>query len=142
MKKGWMLLLAVFVLFGITACGQNGELSVSEVWARPGLTEGNSAVFFQIDNPTSADDRLLRAVSDVAAAVELHQTTMVDGVMKMNMQEFVAVPAGEQLLFKPGDFHVMLIGLVDDLNVGDTFTVTLTFENAGDIVLDVTVREP
>lgn len=140
-KNRFLLVVVVFTLFGLVACSGAKELTVSEVWARPGLAEGNSGVFFEINNPTKTDDRLLSASSDVAGAVELHQTTMEDGVMKMTPQEFVSVPAGEQVAFKPGDYHVMLIGLKDALNVGDSFTLTLNFENAGAIVIEVSVQQ-
>jgi copper(I)-binding protein len=140
MKKLMIIMAIGFTLFGLTACGQK-ELTVDEVWARPGLADGNGAVFFKIDNPTNQEDRLLSAVSDIADAVEIHKTTMVDGNMKMERQDYVPVPAGEQVMFKPGDFHVMLIGLKDDMAIGDSFTITLNFENAGAVVLDVSVQQ-
>ena len=128
--------------FVLAACGASGsgELGVNDIWARPGLADGNSAVFFVISNP-GAEDFLLSVSSDVAGAVELHKTIMEDGNMKMVQQMNVPVPTGETI-FKPGDLHVMLIGLKNDLNPGDTFTVTLNFENAGEKTLDVVVREP
>ncbi len=61
--------------------------------------------------------------------------------MKMMQQMNVPVPTGETV-FKPGDLHVMLIGLKNNLNPGDTFTVTLNFEMAGEKTLEVVVREP
>jgi len=63
-------------------------------------------------------------------------------VMKMTPQEVVEIPADTTLEFAPGGLHVMLIGLVDDLAVGDTFQVTLEFENHAPIQLDVQVLEP
>jgi copper(I)-binding protein len=95
-----------------------------------------------VDNPAAQPDRLLSAGSDIAEAVELHQTTMTDGVMQMTPQEYVEIPAGEQVIFKPGDLHVMLIGLHRQLNFGDSFDLTLDFETAGEITLSVTVQEP
>jgi copper(I)-binding protein len=46
---------------------------------------------------------------------------------------------GMQLL-KPGGFHIMLIGLTNELKSGDTFDITLTFANAGEITVTVPVR--
>ena len=137
-------LYVVFVVLALVlaACGASGsgELGVNEIWARPGLSDGNSAVFFVIDNP-GAEDFLLSASSDVAKAVELHKTVMEDGNMKMVHQMNVPVPTGETV-FKPGDLHVMLIGLKDDLKPGDTFSIMLTFESVGEKSLNVVVREP
>jgi copper(I)-binding protein len=141
MKSIYSLLLVFIALLALSACSSQGDLTVGDVWARPGIADGNTGVFFIIDNPTDQDDRLLSARSDVAQFVELHRTTMEEGVMQMTPQEFVLVPAGEQVLFKPGDLHVMLIKLHDQLNVGDTFELTLVFENSGEISLTVTVQE-
>ena len=126
----------------LVACGSagDGSLQVKDVWARPALADGNSAAFFVIENP-GADDTLLSASSDVANAVELHKTTMQDGVMQMRQQENVPTPKGETT-FAPGGLHVMFIGLHNDLKPGDTFTLTLNFEKAGERTLNVEVKEP
>lgn len=141
MKKLQFLLVFFSAAMILSACASQQALTVSEVWARPGIAEGNTGVFFVIDNPTDQDDRLLSANSDIAQAAELHKTTMQDGVMKMSPQEFVDIPAGEQVIFKPGDLHVMMINLNDQLNVGDTFEITLVFENAREISLTAIVQE-
>jgi copper(I)-binding protein len=141
MKKLTMGIILI-ILLALSACSADQPLTVREVWARPGIAEGNSGVFFTISNPTSHADRLLSAESDIANAVELHKTTMTDGIMQMTPQEYVEIPAGEQVIFQPGDLHVMLIGLHDQLNVGDSFELTLSFEIAGQITLTATVQEP
>ncbi len=141
MKRITLFTVLILALI-LTACGGGGALNVQNVWARPGVSGQNSAVYFVIDNPGPADT-LLDAKSDVADAVELHKSEMGEnGEMKMIHQENIPVPAKGQLEFKPGSFHVMLIGLKHDLNPGDTFQVTLHFENAGDITLDVPVKQP
>jgi copper(I)-binding protein len=141
MFKTYFVVLSFVLAFVLAACGAgSGELQVNDAWARPGLAGGNSAVFFVIDNP-GADDLLLSADSDVAKAVELHRTIMQDETMQMVQQMNVPVPTGETV-FKPGDLHVMLIGLESDLQPGNTFTVTLDFATAGEMPLEVTVREP
>ena len=139
--KFFSLLIFIASLFLAASCSHS-ELSVTEVWARPGIAEGNTGVFFVIDNPTTKHDRLLSVESNIAEAVELHKTTMVDDVIKMTPQQFVEVPEGEQVVFKPGDLHVMLINLAEQLNVGDSFELSLNFENAGTIALTVTVSQP
>ena len=126
----------------LVACGPaDGQLRVSDIWARPGLAGGNSAVYFVIHNETAGTDTLLSASSDVAGAVELHMTSMQNGNMQMMHQQEVPVPTGKTE-FKPGGLHVMLIGLNQDLNPGDMFSLTLDFVTAGVIPLEVTVSEP
>jgi len=141
MSKVRFFVVFSVVVFLISACGAGGgELQVNNGWARPGLAGGNGGAFFVINNPVGAD-MLLSASSDVADTVEMHKTVMQDGNMQMVQQMNVPVPIGETA-FEPGDLHVMLIGLKNDLNPGDTFTLRLKFENAGEKELTVTVREP
>ena len=137
---GVWLILAIALLGGCRQ--QDVGISVEDVWARPGLADGNSAVFFILRNGGDEEESLVSASSDVAGAVELHKSTMVDGIMKMEMQDFIWVPAGGEVEFKPGDFHVMLIGLKEDLSVGDEFEVYLGFESGATKTISVMVREP
>lgn len=136
----FVLIAALVTVLAACAPSSSG-LQVNDVWARPGLAGGNSAVFFVIENETAGADTLLSASSDVASAVEMHMTVMQDGNMQMVHQQEVPVQAGKTE-FKPGGLHIMLIGLNRELNPGDTFSVTLNFATAGSIPLDVTVNEP
>ncbi|GAB4428249.1 MAG: copper chaperone PCu(A)C [Chloroflexi bacterium OHK40] len=102
-----------------------------------------SAAYMTLVNSGSAPDRLLSASTDAARTVELHETTMVDNVMRMApVAGGIEVPANGQAELKPGGLHVMLIGLNRDLNAGDTVRLTLTFERAGTITVDAPVRQP
>ena len=135
-------LCVVVIVLSLSACASNQPLAVKDVWARPGIAGGNSAVYLTINNPGRAD-ALLSAKSDVAAQVELHMTKMEQsGAMAMHHQESVAVPAGGQVKFEPGGLHVMFTNLHRDLKVGDNFSLTLRFQSAGEMVLQVKVQEP
>ena len=61
--------------------------------------------------------------------------------MEMIKQESVVLPADGEVEFKPGSYHVMLIGLKQDLKAGDEITLTLHFKNHEDITLTVPVLE-
>jgi copper(I)-binding protein len=136
----YILVLLVSMLL-VSACSSGGELSVKDAWARPGMAGGNSAVYFTLDNPASEDDVLLEAEGSVAERVELHLSKMEEGVMKMQQQESIPVPAESTVEFAPGGLHVMLIGLEDELKVGDSFPLTLRFQNVGEIRLEIPVQE-
>lgn len=140
-----VLLISVIAIVLLAACAQaesGQKVTVEDAWARPALNGQNSAIYFTIKNPTQQDDRLLRAISDVAQSVELHMSMMnAEGTMSMQPQESVSVPAGQAVEFKPGGLHVMLVGLKQDLKVGDMLGVTLQFENGGELQLEVPVQE-
>lgn len=66
-----------------------------------------------------------------------------EGFAMMGMREIDAltIPAGETIELVPGGFHLMLLDLADDLVPGETFDLTLTFAEAGDVTVNVEVRE-
>jgi copper(I)-binding protein len=104
---------------------------------------GTGAVFMRLVNQGGEADRLIGGTTDVAQTVEIHETVMEGEVMKMQMlAEGLEVPAGGEVLLKPGSYHVMLIGMKRDLNVGDTFTLDLQFEKSGPLSVSPEVREP
>lgn len=106
-----------------------------------GMGGAMGAMYMTIRNPTGTPDRLIKAQSDVAKVVELHNVAMKDGVMSMYPVEAIEVPANGEAVLKPGSFHVMLIGLTRDLVAGETMTITLTFEQAGDVTVQASIRE-
>lgn len=149
MKRfGVMLLLFVLALAGCAAQGSTGSVGsirVSGAWARQamamgGMSGANGAAYMVIQNTGSTADRLLKAESDVAAAVELHQSTMEGDVMKMAPVEAVDIPANGKAELKQGGYHVMFLGLKQDLKAGDKIHLKLTFETAGTLEMDVEVR--
>jgi periplasmic copper chaperone A len=99
-----------------------------------------SAVYMTLVNPTGQADALIGAATDAAEIVELHLSSMDNGIMRMRPVERIDVPANGQAELMPGGYHVMLIGLTRDLDAGDTIDLTLNFEQAGALELSVPVR--
>lgn len=116
------------------------EVSVRDAWAKAtpaGAPVG--AAFMTVDN-LGGDDLLRSASADVADAVELHSHVMENSVMRMRRIEGVPVPAGSSVAFKPGGLHIMLIGLHETLEAGSSFPMTLMFDKAGPVTIDVTIK--
>jgi len=117
-------------------------MHVHDVYARSNGQEGGSgAVFFMIHNNTATDDRLVAASAPVAQKVELHtHVESADGVMQMvQIEGGIALPGGEMHELARGGDHVMLLGLTQVLKDGDTFPLTLTFEQAGEVTVEAVV---
>ncbi|WP_146344133.1 copper chaperone PCu(A)C [Phaeobacter marinintestinus] len=119
-----------------------GDIMVHDPYARASTKMSTSgAAFMVLMNHSAEDDRLVSASSDVAQRVELH-THMEDanGVMKMmEVEEGFPVPAGGEHALARGGDHVMFLGLNQPFNQGDLISVTLTFEKAGDVVVEIPV---
>lgn len=131
-------------------------LTVTDAWARASAmgsggmnmatpvsggmaTGGNTSAIYMKINSGGMSDKLLQAETTIAQSTELHTVEMKDGMMQMHPVEGgIDVPAAGILELKPGGFHVMLIGMKQELKPGDTFNVKLTFEKAG--VKDVPVE--
>jgi len=123
----------------LIATADSAAVAVTGAWARatpPGLDV--SAAYFVIENRGAAD-RLTAVSSPVAGRAELHRTTTRDGMARMEHQHAVAVPPG-RTEFAPGGLHVMLLGLEQPLRAGDRFPLTLEFERAGELTVEVSVR--
>ncbi|MBW7884393.1 MAG: copper chaperone PCu(A)C [Caldilineaceae bacterium] len=107
-------------------------------------TGTRGVIYLTITNSGDAPDRLLGIETGIAAAAELHHTTMdQNGVMRMRpVTEGLEVPAGGQVRLEPGSYHVMLIDLQQNLSVGDRFPVVLHFERSRAVNVESEVRLP
>ena len=119
-----------------------GDIEVHHPWARASAGPARAgAAFMGIHNNAGAADRLVAASADVSKTVELH-THIKDGdVMRMRRVEGgIAVPAEGVVHLEPGGYHVMFMGLKAPLKEGETFPLTLTFENGGTMTVEVEVK--
>ena len=145
MHRAIILAAILIVALGLAACaaGSSGhQISVEDAWARPvPAAGGNGAVFMRLVNAGDEADQLVGGESPVAGTVEVHKTTMEEGVMKMEHIPGLEVPPKGEVSLKPGDYHVMLIDVGKPLVPGDTLPITLRFEKSGEMEMDVEVRE-
>jgi len=104
--------------------------TVADAWARGTVPQQQaSGAFMRI---TSAEGgKLVGVSSPVAATVEVHEMKMDGGVMKMGAVPSLDLPAGQAVELKPGGYHVMLMGLKQQLKAGDSVPLTLTIEGKG-----------
>lgn len=118
------------------------DITVEDAYARSASPMAKSgAAFMILHNAGATDDRLVSAASDAAMRVELHTHKATgDGVMQMmEVEDGFVVPAGGTHALARGGDHVMLMGLAQPMRQGDTITVTLTFETAGEITVEIPV---
>jgi copper(I)-binding protein len=124
-----------------------GDIRIDHPYAtptRPGMTTG--AVYFRsLSNTGKLEDRLVSAQSPVAGRVEIHRMHMQGNVMRMAPVPYVFLPARTNVPMKHGSHdghHLMLFELKAPLKDGDRFPVTLTFERAGSVQVQVWVQTP
>lgn len=140
--KSYVFAATSAVAMTLAGAAMAGGMMVEDAYARVSTKmSASGAAFMQIMNHTGADDRLIDARSDVADRVELHtHQSDANGVMKMvHVEEGFAIPAGETHMLKRGGDHVMFLGLKQTLHHDDSVPLTLVFEKAGEVTLDVPV---
>ncbi|MCK6540878.1 MAG: copper chaperone PCu(A)C [Anaerolineales bacterium] len=139
MKRTALLLLSAMLLLG--ACAARQGIEIRDAWARPSTQGMNSAVYFVIQNHSAETDELVGAASDAAEAVEIHESKMEGDVMTMSRVESIALEPSAKVEFEPGGYHVMLIGLKQDLKTGDEIQIVLQFRNSPDLTVTAAVKD-
>jgi periplasmic copper chaperone A len=118
-----------------------GELVLDHAWAR--ATPAGAKVgggFLTIENKGTTLNKLIGASSPAAGKVEVHETSMNNGVATMRpVNGGLSIPPGQSVTLAPGSYHLMMMELKGPLKKGDKVPVTLAFEKAGEakITLDV-----
>ncbi len=94
--------------------------------------------YLSIQNMGDTDDRLIAIESSAAEKVEMHLSTVTDGIARMQpMTEGLVIPAGETVWLDNG-MHAMFVKPAERYRAGDEVPATLVFEKAGRI--DVTFK--
>lgn len=119
-----------------------GPLKVGHPWARatpPAAKIGGG--YLGIENTGSTPDRLLGGSTEAAARVEIHESSLTDGIMRMREKaDGVVIAPGQTIEFKPGGLHMMLVDLKTPLKQGDKVKATLMFERAGSVAIELQVQ--
>lgn len=118
------------------------RIAVERAWSRetaPGQEVGGA--FLTIVNRGSAPDRLMGGATAIAEDVQVHTVDMTNGVMRMrHLAEGLEIPAGGTVTLEPGRYHIMLMDLQRPLTRGDTVPLTLEFEKAGSVDVELSVQ--
>jgi copper(I)-binding protein len=88
----------------------------------------------KIRNAGKSGERLMRATSPLAAS-----TTIVDA--QGAIANGLAIPGGGELVLRSDGSHILLSGLTKPLRAYDSFGLTLVFEKAGEVKVQVMVEE-
>ncbi len=115
-----------------------GSLQITQPWARATPQGADSgAAYMTVTNTGSRAERLSCLSSNASGKCQIHQMTMQGGVMKMRpVIGGLAIKPGQTVTFKPGGYHVMLIGLKAPLQQGKTVEATLKVDNGGTVQVE------
>ncbi|MFZ5935365.1 transporter [Pseudomonas putida] len=120
--------LAALVLMGL-ALPALAQTTVSDAWVRASVPHQPSTGAF-MTLTASTDSKLVGVASPVAKTVQVHEMTMNGDVMGMKQVKAVELPAGKPVSLDPNGYHVMLMGLTQQVKEGEKVPLTLTIEDA------------
>jgi copper(I)-binding protein len=141
--SGGLLMAACFALFPAVHAHDYrvADIRIDHPWARPTVPgQQGGGAFMKLANGGDSPDRLVGVSSPVARSTELHTMTMDGNVMRMRPVDAIELPARQVVELKPGGLHVMFMGLNQPLKVGESVPLTLKFERAGEVVVQVKVE--
>jgi copper(I)-binding protein len=135
------ILLAAALLSATPAEAQTQPIEVQNAWARATAAGAKAGGVFLTITDKGGPDRLVGASTPVAAVAEVHETVNDNGVMRMRPIPALPLQPGQPVVLQPGGYHIMLMGMKQQLKDGETFPVTLNFEKAGSITATVHVAK-
>ena len=135
--------LAAFSLSAAAHDYQAGEVHIDHPYARATMpSQPSGAVYMTLENRGKNPDKLVAAETPAAKKTEIHTMSMDGNVMKMRQVDSVELAPAAKVAMKPGDgYHIMLLGLNQQLKAGDKLPMTLTFEKAGKVEVSVQVQD-
>ena len=144
MRKLHAALLSAAFLLSTPAFAHDykvGDIRIDHPWTRatpPGADVAGG--YMVLANDGGQADRLVGGSSPAAERVEFHSTQIANDVMQMReAPDGVEIPAGGETAFEPGGYHLMLVGLTAPLVEGERVPVTLDFEKAGSVEVELAV---
>jgi copper(I)-binding protein len=144
MKRWGVALLLVLGQAGLAwpHSHEKGDIQVRHPWSRATAPGAKVAVgYMEIRNTGAQPDRLLAASTPLAQRVEMHVTQRDGEVMRMRQVTDFEIPARERITLRPGGSHLMLVDITRPLKKGERFPVTLRFERAGELQVEVEVQD-
>ncbi|MGR3993506.1 copper chaperone PCu(A)C [Pseudomonas sp. 1121_17] len=132
--------LAALALMGM-ALPALAETSVSDAWVRATVPQQHATGAFMVLTATT-DSKLVGVASPVAKDVQVHEMTMNGEVMGMRQVKSIELPAGKAVSLDPNGYHVMLMGLHEQVKEGTQVPLTLTIEDAEGAKQTLQVQAP
>jgi copper(I)-binding protein len=115
---------------------------VTDPWVREGPPSAAVlAAFMVIRNNSQQTATVARVTSPQFKRIEMHRTEIQNGVARMIPQPNLTIPAGKELVLKPGSYHLMLFDPSSPMMAGTTVELTLHMQDGSELKIPAPVRK-
>jgi copper(I)-binding protein len=116
-----------------------GNLTVYDAYIRQPASPDVAAAYLTVRNDGDTPDRLSSAYCGAAGTTSVHADSAEMQPGESAKSTPLVVPADATVSLKPAKGHIMLDKLTGPLKAGDTVSLLLRFDKAGQVLLDVPV---
>jgi periplasmic copper chaperone A len=116
-----------------------GDLTVYDAYIRQPASPDVAAAYLTVRNEGDTADRLSSAYCGAAGTTSVHADSAAMQPGDEAKSTPLLVPAGATVSLTPAKGHIMLDKLTGPLKAGDTVSLLLRFDKAGQVLLDVPV---
>lgn len=118
-----------------------GGIEVRRPWTRPAQAGMNGVGYLTLANVGSKPVKLVTVETPAARSATIHQSSMANGVSSMRaVTGGLTIAPGAKVEFKPGGYHLMLMGLKAPQALGGKVPVTLVFDGGRKMSIDLSVE--
>lgn len=123
-------LTALIITLTFIGSVQAIELHVEDAWIRTAPPKAPARVgYLHLHNPSAEMVTLLGVTSPQFEKIEMHRSSLKDGMMHMEKVDKIDVPAGSELRLEPNGYHLMMTGHRLPLATGAQVTLKLQWSN-------------
>jgi len=136
-------LTCILIAYPFTVfANQEKTLSIENSWIRQAPPKSKVlAAYLEINNQSNNQWVLKTVTSNQFEKIEIHNSKNQQGMMRMEKQNKVIIPALQKVLFQPNGLHLMLVNPKKALQTGDHVILTFTFDNAKILKISVPVKK-
>src|SRR6056297_3553819 len=133
----------VLLLLGMStpAFAGSEDVVVENAWSRDSIGVNRpGAAYLTVRNTGNEAVTLTGLATPLALMPEIHETkTNANGVSSMSPAGEIMIAPGESVALEPGGLHAMLMKLQNPMIEGETFPLTLTFSDGGEVTVEVPI---
>ena len=138
-------LIFVFVYLLVNAAqpafSNDEPVLIRDPWSRASVgTRTPGVAYMTIKNTSNESLTLVGIETKIAEKSTIHNTTVdKNGISSMSSVKEIQIKSGEEVFLQPGGLHAMLVNLQEPLIKGQSYQLTLIFDNGFQKSVDVPV---